>query len=107
MFGICLHHFLQRVPHPCVLCKGGRRCCLNHFVEHEYPTKLAQAFPTPAIFLRRQSTFSRLPLVRFGCKATVDDVLHVPICLSGAIPIGLLSLIEAGHIPAAFDVVHQ
>jgi len=30
-----VHHFQQRVAHPCVFCKGGRRCCLRYLIGYD------------------------------------------------------------------------
>ena len=46
----CVRHPGKRVPHSCVLCKGGLRCCMRYLMGYDaqWINKLAPAFPTPA-----------------------------------------------------------
>jgi len=59
----------QRVPHPCVFCKGGWRCCLCYWICHVVLCVInphAQASPCPAL---RKQLFS--PMTSFTqCPGT-------------------------------------
>ena len=52
-----VHHFQQRVPHPCVFfCKGGRQCSMRYLIFYDATgiNKLVLAFPIPALRNERE-----------------------------------------------------
>jgi hypothetical protein len=46
----------EGAPNPCVFCKGGQRCCMCYLIGYDatWISKLAPAFPTPALRKERE-----------------------------------------------------
>jgi len=83
---LCVRHFALRVPHPCVFCKGGRRCCRRNFCPFS-TNPFTYAFIVLAL---RQQREGRGPH-RVGDAREIKSLGHPPSEYSSGVP-GLILL---------------
>src|SRR6185312_11847543 len=70
--------FQPRVPHPCVFCKGGQRCCMRYRIGYDatWINKFVPAFPAPALRKLREERGTRF-------VGTVKEIKGRAICARG------------------------
>jgi hypothetical protein len=83
---IFARHPHRGVPHPCVFCKGGRRCCVCHLILlwTRDQTHLAPAFPIPALRQERKGRGTHClgnarKIKSLGHPPKLLNIIHIPV----------------------------